>query len=390
MLERAAVLGEAVAEAGVQDYDAQGHGAQEHVVSLSRVPAGSAALLPTPTPIPTPVSEFTASVEVLIPSVPPSIPTRYDTQTLQNQTLQNQPLQAQSFQLVDALDAPQSTVSPPFEKLEPSRKKGDSLGKNIGDTKVRFDATHSVEEARSRTKASARMNASIDATGTLAIDPLTVDPLTVDPLTADPLVGLVYLAVKRTVDIVMSATLLILLFPVLIISALLVKLTDGGSAFYPHTRVGAGGAEFTCYKFRSMLVDAEKMKDKLAFFNSHDDHRTFKIPNDPRVTRVGRWMRRTSIDELPQLVNVLKGEMSMVGPRPPIVTEVEQYTWNDMQRLAVKPGLTCIWQVSGRSRLPFPEQLKLDIEYIENRSLSLDLKLIALTIPAILSADGAY
>ncbi len=218
---------------------------------------------------------------------------------------------------------------------------------------------------------------SVSSDGTLVLDP---------PVSSSAL----YLTAKRLLDIAMSALLLVLLSPVLLISALVVKLTDGGSVFYPHTRVGEGGNEFTCYKFRSMVVNAEKMKNELAFFNSHNDHRTFKIPNDPRVTWIGRWMRRTSIDELPQLLNVLKGEMSIVGPRPPVVSEVEQYTWDDMQRLVVKPGLTCIWQVSGRSRLPFPEQLKLDIEYIENRNMALDLKLIALTIPAVLSADGAY
>ena len=223
--------------------------------------------------------------------------------------------------------------------------------------------------------------ASVDSSGTLVLDP---------PAASGPLNGAFYLTCKRMLDVSMSITLLILLSPLLLISALLVKLTDGGSIFYPHTRVGEGGNEFTCYKFRSMIVNAEQLKENLAFFNSHDDHRTFKIPNDPRVTWYGRWMRRTSIDELPQLWNVLKGEMSVVGPRPPVVSEVENYTWDDMQRLTVKPGLTCIWQVSGRSRLPFPEQLKLDLQYIENRSLALDLKLIALTVPAVLSADGAY
>ena len=221
----------------------------------------------------------------------------------------------------------------------------------------------------------------VTADGTLALEP---------PITGGRLEALIYVAAKRVLDVVMSSILLVLLSPVFLLTALLVKLTDGGSVFYPHTRVGEGGNEFTCYKFRSMVVNAEKMKANLAFFNAHNDSRTFKIPDDPRITWIGRWMRRTSIDELPQLWNVLKGEMSIVGPRPPVVSEVEQYTWEDMQRLTVKPGLTCIWQVSGRSRLPFPEQLRLDVEYIENRSLALDLKLIALTIPAVLSADGAY
>ena len=224
-------------------------------------------------------------------------------------------------------------------------------------------ATHRIDSAESQVSAATSLASGLApgiASGNLqqaqtqpALDPsgtLTLEP----PAVSGPLDGLVYLAVKRTLDILMSSLLLVLLSPLLLISAICVKLTDGGSILYPHTRVGEGGNEFTCYKFRSMLVDADKMKADLAFFNSHDDHRTFKIPNDPRVTWIGRWMRRTSVDELPQLWNVLQGRMSVVGPRPPVVSEVEQYTWDDMQRLAVKPGLTCIWQVSGRSRLPFP------------------------------------
>ncbi len=242
-----------------------------------------------------------------------------------------------------------------------------------------LDDTHVISVAQLVAAQSLTANAA--AAGSVAIDA---------PSATGPLDGLFYESIKRWLDIVISAAALILLSPVLLISALIVKFTDGGAIFYPHPRVGEGGNEFTCYKFRSMVVNADKMKADLAFFNSHDDQRTFKIPDDPRVTPFGRWMRRMSVDELPQLWNVLKGDMSIVGPRPPVVSEVEQYTWDDMQRLAVKPGLTCIWQVSGRSRLPFPEQLKMDLEYIENRSLALDLKLMLLTIPAVVSADGAY
>lgn len=249
----------------------------------------------------------------------------------------------------------------------------------------RLDDTMLEFPARSHLPATERMSeriqTSTNLSGTLALDP---------PSANGPLDGIAYNLAKRVLDVAISVTLLVLLSPVLLASAILVKLTDGGAIFYPHTRVGEGGNEFTCYKFRSMVVNAEQMKANLAFFNSHDDQRTFKIPDDPRVTWIGRWMRRTSVDELPQLWNVLKGDMSVVGPRPPVCSEVEQYSWDDMQRLAVKPGLTCIWQVSGRSRLPFPEQLRMDLEYIEKRSLALDLKLIALTVPAVLSADGAY
>jgi lipopolysaccharide/colanic/teichoic acid biosynthesis glycosyltransferase len=139
-----------------------------------------------------------------------------------------------------------------------------------------------------------------------------------------------------------------------------------------------------------MIVDAANYQADLEGWNSHDDSRTFKIPNDPRVTWIGRLMRRSSVDELPQLFNVLLGHMSLVGPRPPVPGEVAQYTPDDMRRLEVKPGLTCLWQISGRSRLPFPEQLRLDLQYVERRSFWLDFKLLVRTIPAVLSADGAY
>ena len=200
----------------------------------------------------------------------------------------------------------------------------------------------------------------------------------------------VYLIAKRATDIVGSLLGLLFVSPLVAIVAILTKMSDGGPVFYPHTRVGKWGREFTCYKFRTMVVNADTIKADIAHLNSHDDHRTFKVPDDPRVTSIGRWLRRTSIDEVPQLWNVLRGEMSLVGPRPPVPYEVEYYDLDDMQRLMVKPGLTCIWQVSGRSRLPFPEQLEMDLEYIERRSYWFDLKLMLRTLPAVLSADGAY
>lgn len=199
-----------------------------------------------------------------------------------------------------------------------------------------------------------------------------------------------YYAIKRGIDILGAAVALTVFSPIMLLAAILVKLTDFGPLFYCHPRVGLNGREFKCFKFRTMVVDADKQLGLLSSQNSHSDSRTFKIPNDPRVTWIGKLLRRSSIDELPQLFNVLSGEMSLVGPRPPVPREVAQYSWNDMRRLEVKPGLTCIWQVSGRSRLPFPEQLAMDIEYIENQSLWLDLNLIARTFPAVLSADGAY
>lgn len=195
---------------------------------------------------------------------------------------------------------------------------------------------------------------------------------------------------KRALDIALSLFAIICISPVLFVAAVIVKLTDGGPILYGHTRVGLNGKEFHCIKFRSMITDADAIKTELADLNSHSDSRTFKVQNDPRVTRFGRIMRKLSIDELPQLWNVLVGDMSFVGPRPPVPCEVEQYSLDDMERLTVKPGLTCIWQVSGRSRIAFPEQLQMDLDYIDNRSLMLDLKLLALTVPAVISGDGAY
>jgi lipopolysaccharide/colanic/teichoic acid biosynthesis glycosyltransferase len=205
-----------------------------------------------------------------------------------------------------------------------------------------------------------------------------------------PDVSSVYLFAKRATDIIGSLFGLVLLSPLIAVVAVIIKLTDGGPVFYRHTRVGKWGREFQCLKFRSMVVNADNIKADIAHLNTHDDHRTFKVPDDPRVTLIGRWVRRASIDEVPQLWNVLRGEMSLVGPRPPVPLEVERYDLDDMQRLLVKPGLTCIWQVSGRSRLPFPKQLEMDMAYIEQRNYWFDLKLMLRTLPAVLSADGAY
>ena len=199
-----------------------------------------------------------------------------------------------------------------------------------------------------------------------------------------------YELTKRALDVTFSLLAFACLSPVLFVAAAIVKLTDGGPILYRHTRVGLNGREFRCVKFRSMIQEADSIKADLFDLNSHSDSRTFKVQNDPRVTRFGRIMRKLSIDELPQLWNVLIGDMSFVGPRPPVPCEVELYSLDDMERLTVKPGLTCIWQVSGRSRIAFPEQLQMDLDYIDNRSLMLDLKLLALTVPAVISGDGAY
>lgn len=199
-----------------------------------------------------------------------------------------------------------------------------------------------------------------------------------------------YELTKRGIDICVALLGLIILFPLLVIIAILIKLSDFGPIFFCQTRVGRGGAEFKCYKFRTMVVNAEELKSKLLEMNHHQEGVTFKIPRDPRTTPLGRWLRKSSIDELPQLLNVLKGDMSIVGPRPPVPSEVAWYSPYDLRRLEVRPGLTCTWQVSGRGDVPFGDQVRLDVQYIENRSLWLDSKLIVQTIPAVFSGRGAY
>jgi lipopolysaccharide/colanic/teichoic acid biosynthesis glycosyltransferase len=159
--------------------------------------------------------------------------------------------------------------------------------------------------------------------------------------------------------------------------------------FYRQRRTGLGGRLFSFYKLRSMHVGAHLRRSELWHLNEADGP-IFKISKDPRVTRIGRWLRRTSLDEIPQLLNVLKGDMSLVGPRPPLPEEVERYEPWQMRRLDVKPGITCLWQISGRSRLGFDEWMRLDLEYIRHRSLALDVKILLRTLPAVLSRDGAY
>jgi lipopolysaccharide/colanic/teichoic acid biosynthesis glycosyltransferase len=197
-------------------------------------------------------------------------------------------------------------------------------------------------------------------------------------------------AMKRAVDIIGSIALLVCLAPLFLVIAIMIKLTDRGPILFWQTRVGLWGHEFPFPKFRSMVTNAEKLKDALLETNDHGQGITFKMKKDPRVTRVGKFIRRGSIDELPQLWCVLKGDMSLVGPRPPVVREVAQYRLADRRRLDVTPGLTCIWQVSGRGEIPFPEQVGLDVDYIESQSLWLDISLLLRTVPAVLLGKGAY
>ncbi len=196
--------------------------------------------------------------------------------------------------------------------------------------------------------------------------------------------------VKRLIDIVASILLLIILMPLFMIIMLLIYINSPGPVFYKQTRVGRWGKLFTMWKFRSMYLDADKRLKEIMAENEMTGGVIFKMKNDPRIIPIGRFIRKASIDELPQLWNVLKGDMSLVGPRPALPSEVNQYSLQDRQRLEVIPGITCIWQVSGRSNIPFPQQVELDTEYIQSQSLLLDLKLLLKTIPAVLLSRGAY
>lgn len=200
---------------------------------------------------------------------------------------------------------------------------------------------------------------------------------------------IVYLFPKRLIDIIGASLGLILASPIMLIVAILIKLEDPkGPIFFSQVRNGAYPTTFKMYKFRSMYIDAEERLQELMHLNEQSGP-AFKIKDDPRITKVGKFIRKMSLDELPQLFNVLKGDMSLVGPRPAIPREVEQYTAYQKQRLFVKPGLTCIWQVSGRNNIGFDEWVELDIEYIKTRNLWIDIKLILLTIPAMLGDENA-
>lgn len=199
----------------------------------------------------------------------------------------------------------------------------------------------------------------------------------------------VYMVVKRGLDLVLASLLLVTLLPLFLIVAVLIKVDSPGPVFYLQRRVGLRGHPFSIVKFRSMRVGADREIPTLLPRNDVDGP-LFKLRNDPRVTRVGRLLRRTSIDELPQLINVVLGQMSLVGPRPPLAHEVAQYTLEQRGRLEVIPGLTGLWQVSGRSDLPFELGIRLDLYYVEHLSLLLDLQILIHTIPAVIRTRGAY
>lgn len=195
--------------------------------------------------------------------------------------------------------------------------------------------------------------------------------------------------VKRATDLIFSLLFLLVFSPILFLIAIAIKIDSPGPVFFKQERIGEDGTPFMLYKFRSMIKDAEKLFPKLALLSEVEGH-IFKIKKDPRITRVGRYLRRWSLDELPQLINVLCGKMSLVGPRPPLPREVKKYDSWHMKRLRVAPGMTGLWQVSGRSDLPFEDMVRHDIFYIENWSLWLDFKIILQTIPTVLFGGGAY
>jgi lipopolysaccharide/colanic/teichoic acid biosynthesis glycosyltransferase len=198
------------------------------------------------------------------------------------------------------------------------------------------------------------------------------------------------LAIKRTLDILISLGALVLFLPLFLVVAVCILIDDGFPVLLLQKRVGQYGREFRLHKFRSMCRNAEQMKDNLQEQNESADGIIFKMKNDPRITRTGRVLRRFSIDEMPQFLNVLLGDLSVVGPRPPLPEEVAQYSLSDRKRLQVKPGITCLWQIQGRSEIPFEGLVTLDMQYIQSQSFLKDIVIIIKTIPVVLFGRGAY
>lgn len=197
------------------------------------------------------------------------------------------------------------------------------------------------------------------------------------------------LFIKRAIDLIFSGLAIIILFPLMLIAGILIKVTSRGPVFYIQKRLGLNGRKFDLYKFRTMYKDADKKLSELKELNEVDGP-VFKIKKDPRITPIGKILRKFSIDELPQLFNVFVGHMSLVGPRPPIPEEVDQYKGWQRRRLSMRPGITCLWQIRGRNKLSFKEWMKLDLEYLDNWSLWLDIKILIKTIPVVILGIGAY
>jgi exopolysaccharide biosynthesis polyprenyl glycosylphosphotransferase len=192
---------------------------------------------------------------------------------------------------------------------------------------------------------------------------------------------------KRCLDLSFSVVALLSVAPLLLLIAIAIRLDSPGPVFYLSERIGKNGRRFPCFKFRTMVCDAERQQRRMLHLNERDGV-LFKIAHDPRVTRVGRLLRKYSLDELPQFLNVVRGEMSVVGPRPPVATEVREYNMNHMRRLAVLPGITGLWQTHGRHDPSFESYVSLDLAYIENWSVALDLKIIAQTVRVVLAGAG--
>lgn len=196
---------------------------------------------------------------------------------------------------------------------------------------------------------------------------------------------------KRCLDVAGAMGALCAFSPIFVLTILLIKLEDGGPVFFRQNRVGAGGRLFGMWKFRSMVVNADQIKDQLLAVNQHGATGvTFKMKNDPRITKVGKWIRKLSIDEFPQFYNVLRGDMSLVGPRPPLPREVAEYKASHLRRLRVKPGITCLWQIGGRSEIDFEGQVRLDLQYIRSSGVLFDIAILLKTLPAVIFGKGAY
>ncbi|MCM1038713.1 MAG: sugar transferase [Ruminococcus sp.] len=199
----------------------------------------------------------------------------------------------------------------------------------------------------------------------------------------------VYKCMKRCMDVSLSGLALIVLSPVFLVTAAAIKLEDNGPVFFTQPRAGKDMRPFKIYKFRSMRIHAEDELAEMMADNEQTGH-AFKIKDDPRITRVGKFIRRFSIDELPQLLNIIKGDMSIVGPRPILMFQMEECSQYEKQRLIVQPGLTCYWQIGGRANIKWDEWVELDLDYIEDMSLWTDIKMIVKTIPAVVDREGAY
>ena len=195
---------------------------------------------------------------------------------------------------------------------------------------------------------------------------------------------------KRGLDIVGGLVGCLFFAPILSVVAILIKIEDGGPVFFKQLRIGKGGKPIYILKVRSMVLNAEEIKKQLEAQNQHAEGVTFKMKRDPRITKVGKWIRKLSLDEAPQIWSVLKGDMALVGPRPPVPQEVQKYNSFELRRLTVKPGLTCLWQIGGRSDIDFSGQVRLDLQYIYSESIWKDIKILFLTVPAVLMGRGAY